>query len=81
MIFDLRFEESLLPAQSKIKNRKSLLPTGFDDAGNLPLERQFAKTDAAQIKFTQVATGATTALTARVSTDGKLRFAVRFRNQ
>jgi hypothetical protein len=59
----------------------ALLPTGFDDAGNLSLECQFAKTDTAQIKLAQVAAGATTALTASVSTHGKLRFAVRFRNQ
>jgi len=59
----------------------ALLPTRFNDPGNLSQERQFAKADTAQIKFAQIAAWATTALTASVSTHSKLRFAVRFRYQ
>jgi hypothetical protein len=56
------------------------LPTRLNDAGDLPLERQLTKTDAAQIKLPQIAAGPATPLTAGVGTNGKFRFPLRFRN-
>jgi len=54
--------------QLEIGNRKSamLLPACLDNAGDLPLQRQVAKADTAQVKLAQVAAWAATPLTTRV---------------
>jgi hypothetical protein len=51
------------------------LPTRLNDAGNLTLERQLAKTDAAQIELSQIATRSAAAFAASVSAHRKLRLA------
>jgi len=56
------------------------LPTRLNDAGDLPLERQLTKTDAAQIKLPQIATCPATPFAAGVSTNRKFWFPLRFRN-
>jgi hypothetical protein len=62
---------------SEIGNWKSAmtLPTRLNDAGNLTLERQLAKTDAAQIKLSQVATRPAATFAATVSAHRKLGLA------
>src|SRR2546422_908080 len=54
-IVDCRFKRTLSTAQSAIGNwqSKMFLPTRLDDAGNLALQRQLTKTDAAEIKLAQ----------------------------
>jgi hypothetical protein len=68
--------------QLEIGNRKSAmaLPATLHDAGNLSLQRQFAKTNAAQVKFAQVATRPAATETARVLARRKLRLAISFRD-
>jgi len=56
------------------------LPTRLNDAGDLPLERQLAKTDAAQIKLPQVPARPATPLAPGVGTNRKLWSSLRFRN-
>jgi len=56
------------------------LPTRLNDARNLSLERQLAKTDAAQIKFPQIAAGPATPFAPCVRAHRKFRFSLRFRN-
>jgi hypothetical protein len=68
--------------QLEIGNRKSAiaLPATLYDAGNLPLQRQFAKTNAAQVKLAQVTARAATAAATRVLARRKLRLAISFRD-
>src|SRR5205085_8634254 len=68
--------------QLEIGNRKSamLLPTTFHDARNLPGERQFAKTDAAQVKLAQVRPGPTTSPATGISARRELRLPISFRD-
>jgi hypothetical protein len=56
------------------------LPTRLNDAGDLPLERQLAKTDAAQIELPQVAARPATPFATGVGTNGELWFSLRFRD-
>jgi len=56
------------------------LPTRLNNAGDLSLERQLAKTDAAQTKLPQIATGSTAPLATGVGADRKFRSSLRFRN-
>jgi len=51
------------------------LPARLNDAGNLTLERQLAKTDAAQIKLSQIAARSAAAFAASVSTYREFRLA------
>jgi hypothetical protein len=71
-----------LKSKLEIGNWKSAmhLPTRLNDAGDLSLERQLAKTDAAQIKLPQVTARSAAPLAARVSTDRELWSSLRFRN-
>jgi hypothetical protein len=58
----------------------NVLPATLHDAGNLSLQRQFAKTNAAQVKLAQVTTRPATAAAARVPARRKLRLAISFRD-
>ena len=83
-IADSRFIKALSTwLQSAIGNwqSKMFLPARLDDAGNLPLQRQFTKTDTAEIKLPQISARTTTTLAARVGTHLKLWLARRLRNQ
>jgi hypothetical protein len=71
-IADCRLKSKLGNRQLEIGNE---LPTRLNDAGNLTLERQLAKTDAAQIELSQVAARSTAAFAASIGADRKLRFA------
>ncbi len=51
------------------------LPTRLNDAGNLTLERQLAKTDAAQIKLSQIAARPAATFAASVGAHRKLGLA------
>jgi len=51
------------------------LPTRLNDAGNLTLKRQLAKTNAAQIKLSQIAARSAAALAASVGAYRKFRLA------
>jgi phosphatidate phosphatase PAH1 len=59
---------------SEIGNWKSAmtLPTRLNDAGNLTLKRQLAKTDAAQIKLSQIAARSAATFAASVGAHRKL---------
>jgi hypothetical protein len=67
----------------EIGNRKSAmsLPARLYDAGNLSLQRQLAKTDAAELELAQVAARATAPLAASVLAHAKLRSPPLFCNQ
>jgi hypothetical protein len=56
------------------------LPTRLNDAGNLTLERQLAKTNAAQIKLSQIAAGPAATFAAIVSAHPEFGLAFLFRN-
>jgi len=56
------------------------LPARLNDARNLSLQRQLAKTDAAQAELSQVSAWPATALTARICAYRKLRLSWRLRN-
>jgi len=56
------------------------LPATLHDAGNLSLQRQFAKTNAAQVKLAQVTTRPAAAAAAGVLARRKLRLAISFRD-
>ena len=55
-------------------------PTRLDDARNLPLERQLAEADAAQLELAQVAARSPAARAARVGARGELRPPLRLRD-
>src|SRR5215210_6619107 len=57
------------------------LPARLDDAGDLPLERQLAEADAAQLELAQVAAGPSAALATRVGARRKLLRPLRLRDQ
>src|SRR5918911_776209 len=63
----------------KTRNLSSL-PARLDDAGDLPLQRQLAETDAAQLELAQVAAGAAAALAARVGARRELLRPLRLRD-
>src|SRR5260370_18933087 len=78
-IFDCRFSIVLLQIgnrQLAIENPFS--PARFHHAGNLPLQGQLTKTDAAQVKLSQIAARAAASQTARIAARRKLRLATRF---
>src|SRR5215208_4155152 len=56
------------------------LPARLDHPGDLPLERQLAEADAAQLELAQVGAGAAAALAARVGARGELRRPLRLRD-
>src|SRR2546421_11994337 len=66
--------------QMEIGDRQSAmsLPTTFHDARNLSGERQFAKTDAAQVKLAQIRSGPTTSPATRVPARRELRLPISF---
>jgi hypothetical protein len=66
----------------RIENPKgAYLPTRLDDAWDLTLERQFAKTDATEIELAQVAARPAAALAPGITSHREFRLSVRLRNQ
>jgi len=57
------------------------LPARLNHARDLPLQRQLAKTDAAQIEFPQITSRPAATLASSVSAHRKFRFSRRLRNQ
>src|SRR5258705_11147494 len=81
--FLLPISDCRLKSQIGIGNRESAtrLPTRLNDAGNLPLQRQLAKTNAAQIKLPQIPARSTAPLARGYRPNRKFRFSFRFRNR
>src|SRR6266849_9986778 len=86
-IFDCRFaiepkchERAFQIANLKSKIANSLSPARFHHAGNLSLQRQLAKANAAQMKLTQIRARPAASLATRVSARRKLRLAIRLRD-
>ena len=66
---------------SVIMNKKLLLPTGLDHAGDIPAEAQVAKANAAHAEFPQETAGAAADRAAVVFLDLEFRFGLRFQDQ
>jgi hypothetical protein len=77
-IANCRLKEPIGNRQSEIGNAS---PTGFHDTGDLSRQRQFTKTNSAQVKFSQIRTRAAAPLTTGIAPHRKFWLAISFRDQ